>query len=265
MKFGLVNGVKSEAIKGARGACPYCGAELIARCGDVKMNHWAHKGKLVCDVWWENETEWHRAWKNNFPVEWQEIIHIDESTGEKHIADTKSTEGWVLEFQHSPIKTEEIQSRNKFYKRIIWVVDGLRRERDRKQLDKTYEHGSTFETNNFQFKEIDFLEFSRLLMVWSNCGKPVFLDFNETLMPLVLPFRNKDVVYLTPIHRDLFVELVNTNQFEDLLKTIYEELNEYLNERQKGIQEYNNRQHQIGMNKIIMNYNKRRYYKRWRL
>lgn len=265
MKFGLVNGVKSEAIKGARGSCPYCGADLIAKCGDVKMNHWAHKGKLVCDIWWENETEWHRAWKNNFPVEWQEIIHFDEKTGEKHIADTKSPEGWVLEFQHSPIKPEEIQSRNKFYKKIIWVVDGLRRERDRKQLDKTYEHGSTFQTNNFQFEEINFLEFSRLLMEWSNCGKPVFLDFNETLMPLVLPFRNKDAIYITPIHRELIVDLVNTSQFEELLIAINDELNEYLNERQKRIQENNNKQYQFRMNKIILNYNKRRYYKRGKM
>jgi hypothetical protein len=264
MKFGLVNGVKSEAIKGVRGTCPLCGAELIAKCGDVKMNHWAHKGKLVCDVWWENETEWHRAWKNNFPIEWQEIIHFDEKTGEKHIADTKTTEGWVLEFQHSPIKTEEIQSRNTFYKKIIWVVDGLRRERDRKQLDKTYEHGFTFETNNFQFYEITFLDFSRLLTEWSCCGKPVFLDFNETLMPLVLPIHKKNTVYITPIDIDVFVELANSNQLEELLKTIYEELNEYLNERQKRIQENNNRQYQFRMNKIIMNYNVKRFFKRRR-
>ena len=264
MKFGLVNGIKSEAIKGARGVCPCCGAELIARCGNIKMNHWAHKGKLMCDVWWENETEWHRAWKNNFPVEWQEIIHFDDKTSEKHIADTKTTEGWVLEFQHSPIKPEEIHSRNTFYKKIIWVVDGLRRERDRKQLEKTFEHGLTFETNNFQFNEIDFLEFSRMLMDWSDFGKPVFLDFNEPLMPLVLPIHKKNTVYLTPIDRDIFVEVVKTNQFEELLKTIYEELNEYLNQRQKKIQEYNNKQYQIGMNRIIMNYYKKRYYKRRR-
>lgn len=265
MKFGLVNGIKSEAIKGTRGVCPYCGAELIARCGNIKMNHWAHKGKLMCDVWWENETEWHRAWKNNFPVEWQEIIHFDDNTGEKHIADTKTTEGWVLEFQHSPIKQEEILSRNTFYKKIIWVADGLRRERDKKQLDKAIEDGATFETNNFQFNKIYFPEFSRMLMEWLDCGKPVFLDFNETLMPLVLPIRHKKEVYLTPIDRDIFIELVNMNQFEELLNTIYEEFNEYQVQRQKEIQEYNNKQYQIGMNKIIMKYNKRRYYKRGRL
>lgn len=100
-------------------------------------------------------------------------------------------------------------------------------------------------------------------MDWSNCGKPVFLDFNKTLMPLVLPIHKKNTVYLTPIDRDIFVEVVKTNQFEELLKTIYEELNEYLNQRQKKIQEYNNKQYQIGMYQIIMNY-KRRHFKRRR-
>jgi hypothetical protein len=99
-----------------------------------------------------------------------------------------------------------------------------------------------------------------MLMDWSVCGKPVFLDFNQTLMQLVLPINKKNNVYLTPIDRDIFVEVVKTNQFEELLKTIYEELNEYLNQRQKKIQEYNNKQYQIGMYKIIMNY-KRRHFK----
>jgi len=92
MKFALVNRNKIEAIKGAKGICPSCGSGLIARCGDVKINHWAHKGTRNCDIWWENETEWHRQWKNQFPKEWQEIVHFDEK-GEKHIADVKTKKG----------------------------------------------------------------------------------------------------------------------------------------------------------------------------
>lgn len=262
MKFGLIDGIKSVATKGAKGYCPSCGAELIARCGDIKMNHWAHKGKRMCDVWWENETEWHRTWKNNFPIEWQEIIHFDEKTGEKHIADTKTTEGWVLEFQHSPIKPEEIQSRNNFYKKIIWVIDGVRRNRDKKQLDKTIEHAYSFETNNFLFYKINFPEFSRLLTEWLNCGKPVFLDFNEDLMQLVLPIRTKNEVYMTPIDREVFIDLITINQFEELLNTIYKELKEYQVFIQKKIQESNNKQYQINMNKIIMSYRRRHFNKR---
>lgn len=107
-----------------------------------------------------------------------------------------------------------MRSRNDFYKNVIWVVDGLRRVRDKEQLKKALKDGSTFETNNFQFNKIVFPDFSRLLMEWLDCGKPVFFDFNYTLMPLVLPIRIKNEVCLTPIDRDLFVDLVNMNQFE---------------------------------------------------
>ncbi len=102
MKFALVNGNKVEATKGAKGQCPLCDSDLIAKCGELKINHWAHKGKRNCDPWWENETDWHRSWKGKFPIEWQEVVQFDES-GEKHIADVKTDQGWVLEF---PIATK---------------------------------------------------------------------------------------------------------------------------------------------------------------
>ena len=68
-----------------------------SKCGKVKVNHWAHKGNRNCDTWWEPETEWHRSWKNNFASEWQEIILADEITGEKHIADVRMPDGFVIE------------------------------------------------------------------------------------------------------------------------------------------------------------------------
>ena len=67
MKYALVCGKRTEASKGARGVCPSCRSDLVARCGNYRVNHWAHKGTRNCDTWWENETEWHRSWKNNFP------------------------------------------------------------------------------------------------------------------------------------------------------------------------------------------------------
>ena len=82
MKFALVNSEKTEATKGAKGRCPSCGSELIARCGEIKINHWAHKGNRNCDPWWENETDWHRTWKGQFPINWQEVVHKDKN-GEK--------------------------------------------------------------------------------------------------------------------------------------------------------------------------------------
>ena len=139
MRFALLNDERIEATKEAKGVCPCCGNDLVAKCGEVYIHHWAHKKKCN-DHWWENETEWHRNWKNQFPNEWQEIIQYDES-GEKHIADVKTSEGWVIEFQHSYLNPEERRSRNNFYKKLIWVVDGTRRKTDAKQFQKIFDEG----------------------------------------------------------------------------------------------------------------------------
>ena len=129
-KFALVNGDKTEAQPGMQGTCINCPSDMIAKCGTVKVWHWAHKSNASCDPWWENETEWHRKWKNCFPTEWQEIIHKDSTTGERHIADIKTDKEFIIEFQHSAIKSDEIKSRENFYKNMIWVVDGTRLKND---------------------------------------------------------------------------------------------------------------------------------------
>ena len=135
MKFAIVDGNKAEATKGAKGFCRSCGSKLVAKCGEVYVNHWAHKGKRNCDPWWENETDWHRSWKGKFPIDWQEVIQIAEN-GEKHIADVKTESDWVLEIQHSYLKPEERRARNAFYPKLVWVVGGTRRKTDVPQFDK---------------------------------------------------------------------------------------------------------------------------------
>jgi competence protein CoiA len=90
---------------------------MVAKCGEVKIWHWAHQGRRFCDPWWENETEWHRKWKAEFPDAWQEIIHRADD-GTKHVADIKTEHGWASEFQHSSIRPEERRSRDAFYERV---------------------------------------------------------------------------------------------------------------------------------------------------
>ncbi|MBK9982077.1 MAG: hypothetical protein IPP15_06550 [Saprospiraceae bacterium] len=77
MRFAIVNGIRAEAAKGVKGICPSCESELIPKCGEHRINHWAHKGTRTCDAWWEPETEWHRSWKSNFSDDWQEVILVD--------------------------------------------------------------------------------------------------------------------------------------------------------------------------------------------
>ena len=113
MKYAIINGNRAEATKGAKGTCPACGSEMISRICKTKVDHWAHKSKQNCDLWWENETAWHREWKDCFDVEWQEFIHKDKNTGEIHISDVTTPHGWTIEIQHSPMDDEEREARNK--------------------------------------------------------------------------------------------------------------------------------------------------------
>jgi len=133
MKYALVNEQRQEAQPGLSGNCPFCGDLMVAKCGEIKIWHWAHREELRCDSWKENETEWHRSWKGQFPNDWQERIHTSES-GEKHIADVKTIKSWVIEFQHSHLNPVERRARNDFYKKLVWVVDGPRRKRDKQKF-----------------------------------------------------------------------------------------------------------------------------------
>ena len=135
MRFALVNNEKVEARKGLKGLCPLCRNDVTAKCGNWRINHWAHKANYNCDSWWENETEWHRAWKNEYPKEWQEIA-LSAPTGEKHFADVHTDLKLTIEFQNSSISSEERATRELFYGQMIWVVNCNNRARDYARLIK---------------------------------------------------------------------------------------------------------------------------------
>lgn len=140
MKYALFEGRRSEAQRGIIGSCPGCGHEMIPKCGEQKVHHWAHKSRRTCDPWWENETEWHRTWKDRFPDECQEARHIAKN-GEVHIADVRTVDGHILEFQHSKIDPAERRAREAFYgNHLIWVVDTSRLKRAKPALLKLIEN-----------------------------------------------------------------------------------------------------------------------------
>ena len=126
MQYSYVDGKKMPPFPKGRGVCSVCDLDTIAKCGEKVMWHWAHTSKMDCDPWWENETEWHRNWKEHFPEEFREVVHQCEITGEKHRADIKSESGIILEIQNSPISLDELRSREHFYKNLVWVVNAER-------------------------------------------------------------------------------------------------------------------------------------------
>lgn len=271
MKYALINGEKTEAAKGAKGLCRYCGSEVIAKCGEIRIDHWAHKGKRRCDPWWENETEWHRSWKDKFPKDWQEVRHTAED-GEVHIADVKTESGWIIEFQHSFLKPEERQKRNAFYRKIVWVVDGLRRSTDIKQFQKMLDDAGLVSKTPLILK-VRFPEDYRLLKEWHDRSALVFFDFQEVqaseqipLWFLFLKVENSGT-YIGHFSRTEFIKLLsNNNEFSEFLKNIIKPIHETLVENEQKVRAQSQRQlkQQDLLNQLRMSrrYGKPRSYRR---
>lgn len=112
---------KGERIKAtpkAEAVCDLCNGELIPKCGEIKIWHWAHKSLVDCDSWYEPESEWHINWKNKFPKEQQEV-----RMGE-HKADIRNKWNMVIELQNSSISSENIFAREEYYNSMIWLLNG---------------------------------------------------------------------------------------------------------------------------------------------
>jgi hypothetical protein len=204
MRFALVNGQRVEAQPNLSGECPGCGGLMVARCGEVRVRHWAHHGNRLCDPWWENESEWHRGWKDEFPADWQEIVHRA-SDGERHIADVETPNGWVIEFQRSFLKPKERRSRDEFYPKLIWVVDGTRRKTDIEQFGIAWEDGIPVNRHSYLRKMPS--ESCLLLREWVDGPAPIFLDFGQPdVLWWVLAKSATVAAYVAPYSRAKFIE-----------------------------------------------------------
>ena len=150
---------KTRATPGAKGKCPLCGSDTIAKCGRIIIWHWAHRSKAACDAWGE-ESDWHREWKGHAPPECCEV------TMSPHRADVRMPDGTVIEFQKSSISVADIISRERFYGKMIWVFDaqdwGLRYYTNRKK-----DRGFIW---NYARKSLE------------HCLKPIFFDVGNGKM-----------------------------------------------------------------------------------
>jgi competence protein CoiA len=231
MQFGLVDGQRQEARPNLSAKCPACGHAMVAKCGEVRIWHWAHQNTLHCDPWWENETEWHRNWKGHFPLSWQESVYRAES-GEKHVADVRTDQDWVIEFQHSHITPEERRSRDLFYRKLVWVVDATRRKTDGAGFRKAWEVGA-FVQGSAHIRRVR-LDDCRLLREWSNTPAPIFFDFgNGPTIWWLLARCPDEPAYVAPFARSDFIAIHHAKgpegarDFDEFTKTINELVSKY--------------------------------------
>lgn len=210
MKFAFIDSDRRLAERGLRGACPGCGQEVLAKCGNRRIHHWAHIGIMVCDGFWEPETQWHRDWKDRFPAGWQEQRRVS-SDGELHIADVLTEAGVALEFQRSHISDEEKRCREQFHRRIVWVADGTRLKRDHSSFRRLLSSAPITLSKYLAF--VLPRSGSPILERWSG-GHTVYLDFGkepcgipglpEDRLLWRLRYRGSDVVAM-PVSYDSFV------------------------------------------------------------
>lgn len=215
MKYAIVEAQRCEAAPGLSAECPVCHGAMTAKCGECRVWHWAHRQERTCDRWWESETEWHRRWKDEFPREWQEFVQLAED-GEKHVADVKTAHGWAIEFQHSHLRPDERRAREAFYKQVVWVVDGLRRKRDRPLFFRALQQGAR--VSGAPLIWAVFSTECALLRDWVDSRAPVFFDFCASNDPTEGPHFTEPVLwrldqrsskgraYLAPVRRRNFIE-----------------------------------------------------------
>lgn len=193
--------------------------------------------KSQCDNWWETETEWHREWKGNFPIEWQKIIQFDISTNEKHIADVITDKGLVVEFQHSHINQVERIQREDFYKNMIWIVDGTRLQRDIPRFLKARKNFVTID--NSKIFGIEFAD-ECFPKNWLGSSVPVIFDFkgtapienernNRTLLYCIFPTQVGWLTIFAEISRKALVKSIIEGEWQ----TSYENFTNDLIERNK--------------------------------
>ena len=214
MQYASNDGRRVEAQQGRNAHCPVCGSPVIPRCGEIRVHHWAHRGKRNCDHWWEPETGWHRDWKGHFPEAWREFLQLA-ADGEKHIADIRSPSGRVIEFQHSFLNPDERRAREAFYGTMTWIVDGTRRKRDRQRFVEATSSWRNWGRHNRIF--IAPFPDRGLPAEWLTSSVPVYFDFGADRLPwdheptpvqrlwCLLPQRPADNAVIVEISKAAFI------------------------------------------------------------
>jgi hypothetical protein len=150
-----VNGVKTfiDDYKKSEGIEAFCsmGHKLSAKCGSVRVHHFAHYPNTdPCDIWRGKMTYWHAQWqkivldKSHLEVCLDangKILGHSAFAGQStfsnivatkldgHIADiinpssNPNSRPLVVEIQHSSMSKEVIDAREAYYQHMVWLFD----------------------------------------------------------------------------------------------------------------------------------------------
>jgi hypothetical protein len=109
---------KIFASKEKHALCPCCSSLLIPKCGDIRINHWAHYPGNTCimDGYFDNLESY--LWKSKQDPNICENIHNNE------IVDIIGKDGWKIMIYKGE-NEDNITNRCKNLKeKVLWIVDG---------------------------------------------------------------------------------------------------------------------------------------------
>ena len=127
--------------------------------------------------YYRRETPWHRNWKLAFPKHYREISFFDETLNEIHRADVCTPCNTVIEFQNSPITLNELNSREAYYKKLIWIVNGKKFKGFK--ILKHLPDVDDPKLNDYEFCHSDHLSMVRKSEVIRGVVKPKILNFYD--------------------------------------------------------------------------------------
>ena len=197
-----------EPTPKTRAICPCCEGEVISKCGDVNVWHWAHKGGKDCDSWSEPETAWHKDWKERFPKECREVVVGN------HRADILTT-SLVIELQNSSITAKEIKEREEFYgDRMIWILNG----------EKFYKNLSYVATDETGLRSRFWFYWRYFKRSFYASKRPILVDLGKRLFPseetIHLPEFRRLRPSITAKKKPSFSVSENSNSLEHFLLCI---------------------------------------------
>lgn len=243
--------------------CPYCDEQLILKKGQIRVPYFSHRVKSDCiyNTDKDYKSEWHIRMQNYFPRESLEVRFIDENTKERHIADVFLTrENIVIEFQHSPIQSDEFYSRSLFHinngRKVIWVFDESKE--NPKENDKGRLRPEHYSSNNWIYKNLYFkwIRNPRSFLIkglsipnfYQNCAIYIYngcegdsirrvLDQNDYFEYVLLSFKAIEFNKITN-----YIELTYDDSYwakQEPYKSIIDEQNNKIRERNQRINERN--------------------------
>ena len=206
------------------------GTALFEACEELERERGISKDVLIaslCDAM-------AAAYKKHMHVKEAANIEaiLDEQTGEIHIADIKTPDELVVEFQHSAISPTDRVAREQFYENMIWVVDGSINKNNYKRFVKMYQKMS------FKFKKDMEIPFSLYSLSdsdffnqnWLPDKIPVFFDFrniqDENMRKITYfheniwgVFRRYRQLVVIEMEFNYFVKCIEKNVILDILNT----------------------------------------------